>query len=264
MTSGLSKVTSSFSFLIPFNPPHLKSSPSPIILCKPESTQWLLYYGWSARSGSTLKLWQGSQISDRQTDRLVCETEPALNQWYGYFRIHISDTGNDFSSIIRGLMDRVRHYSTFRKIETHGAEQVQMAVLYNGKSSLLYTITFLEYSAGHSTTEKFIFTGLGTAHSLKHHCTANMEVYGTTMDREQVLGIVSRLWGITFLCVTLWMLISINTLQSFHMNYLTTMCRVRQKPKWWRDRKEEGRMTAAGGDPNPGMQTLKSSHSGPQ
>lgn len=67
-----------------------------------------------------------------------------MNQWYSYFRINcVSDTGNDFSSIIRGLMDIVQCYSTFREIETHGVGQKQMAIWYNGKSSLLYTITFL-------------------------------------------------------------------------------------------------------------------------
>lgn len=73
----------------------------------------------------------------------VCRDLPVINQGYGYFRINISDTGNDFSSIIRGLINIVQHYSTFRKIESRGAGQVQMATLYNGKSSLLNTITFL-------------------------------------------------------------------------------------------------------------------------
>lgn len=67
----------------------------------------------------------------------------SLTKKYGYNRNNISDTGNGFSSIIRGLFNRVQHYSTFRKIETHGAGQVRVAILYNGKSSSLYTITFL-------------------------------------------------------------------------------------------------------------------------
>lgn len=39
----------------------------------------------------------------------------------------------------------------------------------------------------------FTSVGLGTAHSSKHHCTANMEVCDTTQNIEQVLGTVSRL-----------------------------------------------------------------------
>lgn len=39
----------------------------------------------------------------------------------------------------------------------------------------------------------FTSVEVSTAHSLKHHCTANMEVCDATQNIEQVLGTVNRL-----------------------------------------------------------------------
>lgn len=101
---------------------------------------------------------------------------PVINQWYGHFRINISDTGNDFSSIFRGLINIVRHYSTFREIETrgttgilHGAEikkkkKIKFA-LYNHISIAMLNIPPLK---------TFTCVEVSTAHSLKHRFTANM------------------------------------------------------------------------------------------
>lgn len=109
---------------------------------------------------------------------------PVINQWYGYVRINVSDTGNDFSSIIRGLINIVRHYSTFREIETHGergtrtnGDHVQRKIkfaLYNHISIARLNIQPLE---------TFTSVGLSTAHSSKHHCTANVEVGDTTQNK---------------------------------------------------------------------------------
>ena len=121
------------------------------------------------------------------------EPEPAVNQRYGYFRSNVSDTGNDFSSIIRGLIDIVRRYSTFKRnrnawrrdrYKWHLVQREIKFALYNHISIATLDIPPLR---------TFTSVGLGAARSLKHHCTANMEVCDTTQNIEHVLGTGSRL-----------------------------------------------------------------------
>lgn len=108
-------------------------------------------YGWSARLGSTLKQRQ-EQVSEARETGPHGEPVPAINQWYGYFRINVSDTGNDFSSIIRGL--NIVRYSTFREIETHGAGQVRMASC-TTENQVCFIQSHFYSNAEHSTTENF-------------------------------------------------------------------------------------------------------------
>ena len=116
------------------------------------------------------------------------ETVPVINQWYGYFRINISDTGNDFSSIIRELINMVQRYSTFREIETHGAGQVQMAVFLQRKIKFALYNHISRATLNIPPLKNLTSVGFGTAHSLKHHCTANIEVCDRTQNIEQVFG----------------------------------------------------------------------------
>lgn len=79
------------------------------------------------------------------------EAVPVINQWYGHLRINISDTGNDFSSIFRGLINIVRHYSTFREIETHGTT----GILHETENQVCFIQSHFYSDAEHSTTENF-------------------------------------------------------------------------------------------------------------
>lgn len=83
---------------------------------------------------------------------------------------NISDTGNDFSSIIRGLLI-IQHYSTFRKIVMHGRTE---------SCTMENQVCFIQshfYSDAEHSSKTFISVEVSTAHSLKHHCTANTEVF---------------------------------------------------------------------------------------
>lgn len=143
---------------------------------------------------------------------------------------NVSDTGNDFSSIIRGLINIVQRYSTFREIETHGAGQVQMASC-TTENQVCFIQSHFYSDAGHSTTEKNI-----SAHSLKHHCTAI--IWRFLIQHRTSIGNSKQALG-QYISMRHFMNANLNQIhcKSFHMNYLTAVCGVRQKPEWVRGRK---------------------------
>lgn len=67
-----------------------------------------------------------------------------------------------------------------------------MAILYKGKIKFALYNHISKAMLNIPPLKSFTSVGLCTAHSLKHHCTAYLEVCDTTQNIEQVLGTLSR------------------------------------------------------------------------
>lgn len=137
-----------------------------------------------------------------------------INQRYGRFRINISDTSYEFSSIIRGLINVIQHHSTFRKVETLGAGQVQRT-LYNRTEK--NKVCFYNHISEHSTTEKVLHL-LDSIQLIPQSTTAQL-TWMFVKCRTSVGSSKQALGSYISKCHFMNANPKSNTLQCFHMNY---------------------------------------------